>query len=140
MHFFRSFVRLYYVDLGLHNPNVGSVSAGFGDAHLENFGFNVFADGVVRFVYNDFDDSGYCPVGLDSVRYFTVLRLLNVEEKKIKELIKYYAKLVTASTPLDLEEQSKNWQLKNKSIYHYWDAQKKLKKAKKRVWELPCLL
>jgi len=38
---------------------------------------------------------------------------------------------------LDLEEQSKNWQLKNKSIYHYWDAQKKLKKAKKEFESCP---
>jgi len=133
MHFFRSFVRCYYVDLGEANPYVGLVSPAFGDAHIENFGYNVFAKDTVMFVYNDFDDSGYCPVGLDAVRYFTVLRLLNVDDEKIKHLIKHYAKLVTDKSPVDLGERSKKWKINNKSIYDekYWNPTKRLKKAQK---------
>jgi len=133
MQFFRSFVGCYYEDLGYaKNQYVGLVSPAFGDAHLENFGYNVFADRKVMFVYNDFDDSGYCPVGLDAVRYFTVLRLLNVDDKKIKQLIKHYAKLVTDKSPVDLGERSKNWKINNKDIYHekYWNPKKRLEKAK----------
>jgi len=129
MSFFRSFVRCYYVDLGYVDKYVGSVSPAFGDAHLENFGFNVFANDSVRFVYNDFDDSGYCPVSIDAVRYFVVLRLLKVEEKTIKDLIKYYTNLVTDKEPLDLEKKSQHWKIKNKSIYDYWKPKKRLKKA-----------
>jgi len=138
MSFFRSFVRCYYVDLGYaEGAYMGLVSPAFGDAHLENFGFNVFADNSVRFVYNDFDDSGYCPVGLDAVRYFTVLRLLKVHDKKIKQLIKYYSKLVTAQNAPDFKELSSNWKINNKSIYDLWDPEKRLKKAIKEFKKCP---
>jgi len=131
MHFFRSFVHLYYLDLSTASKNgqFGSVVSGYGDAHLDNFGFIEFKDKEVRYVYNDFDDCGYDPVGLDAVRYFVVLRLLNVEEDTIKVIAKYYSKLVLGDSPVDIDERSTNWQIKGKSIYEKWNPKKKLKKA-----------
>jgi len=101
----------------------------FGDAHLENFGFNIFQNEEVRFVYNDFDDSGYAPVGIDAVRYFIVLQLLKVDGNTIKDLIKYYSKLVVGENAVDLDELSKNWKVDGKHIYKYWKPEKRLSKA-----------
>ncbi len=75
--FLRSFVASYYKDLKIVS-GAGPVGVCFGDAHIENFGFVVFADGP-HFVYNDFDDSGYCPVGLDILRYLTSINLYEKE-------------------------------------------------------------
>ncbi len=88
--FLRSFVGAYYLDL-MNVKGAGPLGICFGDAHLENFGFVVFSDGP-KFVYNDFDDSGYCPVGLDVLRYLTSLRLYEKKssdfpDKVIKEYV-----------------------------------------------------
>ena len=85
--FLRSFVSAYYKDLK-KTKGAGPVGVCFGDAHIENFGFVLFADGP-HFVYNDFDDSGYCPVGLDILRYLTSINLF---EKKSSEAFEKIAK------------------------------------------------
>ena len=85
--FLRSFVATYYKDL-IKVTGTGPVGICFGDAHIENFGFVLFADGP-HFVYNDFDDSGYCPVGLDILRYLTSINLF---EKKSSDAFKKIAR------------------------------------------------
>jgi uncharacterized protein (DUF2252 family) len=88
--FFRSHVRAFYaMTSSLVEPN-WPVGFCFGDAHLQNFGFLEGKDGAVRYFFNDFDDSGYCPVRLDALRYFTSLRLSEdaaLAEKLIAEYV-----------------------------------------------------
>lgn len=74
--FFRSYVRAFYCDLRVANANSGPViTDALGDAHPQNFGFLPLGDGTQKLLFNDFDDSGSCPVGFDIVRYFTALKL-----------------------------------------------------------------
>ena len=47
----------------------------FGDAHPDNFGFLSIV-GATKFVFNDLDDSGYCPLALDFARFLAVVRLM----------------------------------------------------------------
>ena len=64
-----------------------------GDAHPGNFGFLSLA-GKTRFAYNDLDDSGYCPIGFDALRYFTALRLFFADEGLFKEVLEQYVDTV----------------------------------------------
>lgn len=92
--FFRSWVNTYYHDLA--RANLGPVELCLGDPHPENFGFIGFDQGA-RFVFNDLDDSGECPVGADALRYFTALRLSEsapTERDLLEEAISLYARLV----------------------------------------------
>jgi hypothetical protein len=89
--FFRSHVRAYYditKKLALPNTTTGVC---FGDAHLANFGFIEGKDGKARFLYNDLDDSGICPVALDALRYFTSLRFLEQGDRVEKEIDLYFS-------------------------------------------------
>jgi hypothetical protein len=74
--FMRAFPGAYHADaLALPPGRIpGREGLCFGDAHPDNFGF-LDVGGETRFVYNDLDDSGPCPVLLDAARYFAVLRL-----------------------------------------------------------------
>lgn len=45
-----------------------------GDAHPDNFGFQLLGPDT-RYVFNDLDDSGPCPIAFDAARYFTALLL-----------------------------------------------------------------
>lgn len=71
--FFRSFVNTFYQDMS-QNVSSPNLVLCLGDAHPENFGFMNFA-GKTRYVFNDLDDSGVCPVEFDILRYFTSLDL-----------------------------------------------------------------
>lgn len=86
--FFRSFVNTYYSDLSERNSS-DPVALCLGDAHLENFGFLDFS-GKTRFVFNDFDDSGNCPVSFDLLRYFVSLNLAKVDRSLQSDLWQEY--------------------------------------------------
>ncbi len=68
----RSFPDLWWRDLrALPAARVPQGRAvGFGDAHVENFGWLAF-EGGVRFAFNDLDDAGLVEVSLDLLRHLT---------------------------------------------------------------------
>jgi hypothetical protein len=86
--FFRSFVNTYYFDFK-EQKHSGLIVDCYGDAHIENFGFILFQE-KTRFVMNDLDDSGKCPIEYDSLRYFTSLHLALNNERLIDEMIDFY--------------------------------------------------
>ncbi|MFO0605638.1 MAG: DUF2252 family protein [Polyangiales bacterium] len=73
----RSFPALWWRDLRAVDPArvPAGRALGFGDAHVENFGFLAFDDGGVGYAFNDLDDSGDVEVALDALRYFTAASL-----------------------------------------------------------------
>lgn len=73
----RSFPALWWRDLRAVDPArvPAGRALGFGDAHVENFGFLAFDDGRVGYAFNDLDDSGDVEVALDALRYFTAASL-----------------------------------------------------------------
>jgi hypothetical protein len=72
--FMRSFVNTWYDELS-RISNRGPIGPCFGDPHPENFGYLVFAESF-EYTYNDWDDSGACPVIFDALRYFTTLKVV----------------------------------------------------------------
>lgn len=74
--FFRAFPGGFHKDLKgvAANHQLGRQTLCLGDAHPGNFGFQRLG-GKTRYVYNDLDDAGYCPVAFDAARYFAALRL-----------------------------------------------------------------
>lgn len=95
--FFRSFVNTYYKDLSgaMQSPNLILC---LGDAHPENFGFLDFNEGT-RFVFNDLDDSGVCPLEFDILRYFTSLRLAFSDPQIFSSIIKEYVEVFGGRKP-----------------------------------------
>ena len=81
LHVLRSFPALWWRDLrAVDRARVpAGRTVGFGDAHVENFGFLAFDKGGVAFAFNDLDDSGEVEVALDALRYFTSAALAGVE-------------------------------------------------------------
>jgi len=73
----RSFPALWWRDLRALDPArvPAGRALGFGDAHVENFGFLAFDDGRVGYAFNDLDDSGDVEVALDALRYFAATSL-----------------------------------------------------------------
>lgn len=120
--FLRSFVTSYYTDLKKIRTGAGPIGVCFGDPHIENFGFVVFQE-EARYVYNDFDDSGYCPVGLDILRYLTSVRLFEKDDSvAAARLAHVYAKIISAGA--EPEVLSKNYSFKSadkrkKNIHKY---------------------
>ncbi len=76
MMFFRAFPGGFHKDLKTvpASRQLGRQTLCVGDAHPSNFGFQRLG-GKTRFIYNDLDDAGYCPVAYDAARYFAALRL-----------------------------------------------------------------
>ncbi len=74
--FMRAYPGAYHADLARVDPRriLGPEGLCFGDAHPDNFGFLALT-GSTRFVFNDLDDSGYCPIAVDAARYLAVLRI-----------------------------------------------------------------
>lgn len=74
--FFRAFPGGFHKDLAALPPKrrLGREGLCVGDAHPGNFGFQRLG-GKTRFVYNDLDDAGFCPVAQDAARYFAALRI-----------------------------------------------------------------
>lgn len=90
--FFRSYPNTYYADTKI---NTQEKILCLGDAHPENFGFMLFGD-EVRYLFNDLDDSGFCPVELDVLRYFSALRLMGtLSPELLVELATEYEKYLT---------------------------------------------
>jgi len=127
--FFRSFVRAYYLDLQPASDSSGNVIICFGDAHPFNFGFLPLVTGSQQLVYDDIDDFGYAPVGLDIARYFTGLRFFfansnydNVHEH-LKELADEYFDVFFGKPPTDPSSLNSFWEPKkrNKSALKDWD-------------------
>lgn len=87
--FLRSYPNAYYAELQHVKEGAGPIGLCFGDAHIENFGFVVFENNKVEYVFNDFDDAEYCPIGLDILRYLVSLKLYedSVNQSKTQELI-----------------------------------------------------
>lgn len=142
---FRSFVTTYYADLN-HLNDLGPLGICFGDLHPENFGFLEYQDGI-QFLYNDFDDTGYCPIALDALRYFVALRLSKDQKDKIRvdDLILEYVKALTEHLPLlalsthQIQDPQKHLEkeLKKYTEGHHFLARKDLEKIsdseKKRI-------
>lgn len=93
--FFRSFVNSYYSDLSYvwDRGGVGPLGMCLGDPHPENFGFIRFQD-ETRYVFNDLDDAGECPIAFDGLRYFTALRLMGAKNDLLEHAIDLYADLL----------------------------------------------
>jgi hypothetical protein len=64
-----------------------------GDAHPDNFGF-LQIEGQTVYSFNDLDDSGYCPIGYDAARYFSVLRLYFKDDQLTLDAINQYVATV----------------------------------------------
>ena len=82
--FYRSYVNSFYSETQIkgHLSLVGSC---MGDAHPENFGFISFSR-TPYYVFNDIDDSGSCPIGLDILRYFSALKLTDISDRDFEKL------------------------------------------------------
>src|SRR5690554_2384019 len=97
--FFRSYVNTYYQDTLIRGSLRTPVFC-LGDAHPENFGFISFQT-TPYYVFNDIDDSGICPIGLDILRYFSALRLTIEDEKLIENLAEAFVDTINGKK-LDL--------------------------------------
>jgi hypothetical protein len=86
--FMRSFVNTWYDELSRISHR-GPVGPCLGDPHPENFGYLVFAENF-EYTFNDFDDSGACPVIFDALRYFTTLKMVVKDQALEAELRRAY--------------------------------------------------
>lgn len=93
--FMRSYPAAYHADLFQIAPAkiIGREGLCFGDPHPDNFGF-IRIGGRTKFVFNDLDDSGYCPVALDAARYFAILRLYFDDSALTKDVLEQYVDTV----------------------------------------------
>ena len=83
-----------------------------------------FQDAIYH-VFEDLDDSGYCPISLDILRYFLSLRLDGENQSTISELAEFYEASLTGNQTLlefdaeeypDLEKEIKIQQVIRKNI------------------------
>lgn len=88
----RAFEPQFYLDM-LSFQNVGPIGICHGDAHFDNFGFVVFGEGP-KFVINDLDDAGYCPVALDMLRLLVSIRLTPADKSMVSKVAAVYADIV----------------------------------------------
>lgn len=91
--FMRSFVNTYYADLSASNNSQNLILC-LGDLHPENFGFMRFGK-EQRFVYNDIDDTGVCPLEYDILRYFATVDLTFKDKALTKELAHAYSEILS---------------------------------------------
>ena len=100
---FRSFPGLWWRDVrAVDSAGVpGGRTLGFGDAHVENFGYLHFSAGV-RFAFNDLDDSGDIEVALDALRYFTSVALAGAGD--VRALVEQWRIALTTETSPVLED------------------------------------
>lgn len=91
--FMRSFVNTYYADLSANNSSQNLILC-LGDLHPENFGFMKFGNDQ-KFVYNDIDDTGVCPLDFDILRYFTTIQLTFNDKTLTKELAHAYSEILS---------------------------------------------
>ena len=103
--FFRAFPGGFHKDLKAlpSKKRLGREGLCVGDAHPGNFGF-LRLGGKTRFVYNDLDDAGFCPVGHDAARYFAALRVFFDDADLTAEVLETYVDTVkdaNRAEPLD---------------------------------------
>jgi len=131
MHLVRSFVGMYFRDL--KNLAPAPLCPGYGDLHYQNFGHVYLQDGPA-YVFNDFDDAGWCPVTHDSLRYFVILRMSGQEPTgNIRLVINEYCRVVFGGDPrrlpAKLEEEMftdhKVMNKRNKSALKDWREREK---------------
>lgn len=91
--FIRSFPAGYHNSLKRGPPPPGEEALCVGDAHPANFGF-LHLGGKTFYGYNDLDDSGYCPVAYDALRYFIALDLLTGDQGLVKDIVERYVDAV----------------------------------------------
>lgn len=90
--FYRSYVNSFYSETQIKG-HLNTAGTCMGDAHPENFGFISF-NKIPYYVFNDIDDSGNCPIGLDVLRYFAALKLTDISDhdfEKLAHLFEAYA-------------------------------------------------
>ncbi len=85
--FYRSFPISFYKDIKLVETAKEGIC--LGDGHIDNFGFILF-EKYTKYLFNDLDDSGLCPLPLDALRYFSSLHFFSLSNAQIQELISYY--------------------------------------------------
>ncbi len=117
--FFRSYPITFYKDSKLIGDFTTALC--YGDPHFENFGFINF-EKETRYVFNDLDDSGICPLPLDALRYFTSLYFFSFSHRQIEGFITNYnvhysneLTLPSLSKPLQVNLEKKR--LKNLKKY-----------------------
>ena len=95
--FIRSYPAAYHESLKEAPAPIGAETLCLGDAHPANFGW-LQLGGKASFVYNDLDDSGYCPVAYDALRYFIALQMFFDDKELTKEIIERYVDVVKDGT------------------------------------------
>ncbi len=99
--FIRSFVNTWYDELDKISK-LGPIGPCFGDPHPENFGFLAFGTDGFKYVYDDGDDSGACPVAFDALRYFTALKLYLADPIMEQKLRRSYIHFLNGEKLADL--------------------------------------
>lgn len=94
-----SFVPTYYADLK-HLGSLGPIGICFGDLHSDNFRF-ISTEGT-EYAYEDLDDTGFCPISLDVLRYVVSLQLEERSRSLIKRVIREYVAVVDGQSPVRL--------------------------------------
>lgn len=117
--FFRSYPITYFKETKLTGDYLTSTC--LGDPHFDNFGFLLFEQGT-RYVFNDLDDSGLCPLPLDALRYFTSLYFFSFSHDHIEKFISDYVSLLSEDQevpeiPDSLVEDLEEKRLKNLEKY-----------------------
>lgn len=99
--FYRAYPGAYHADFArnLRESATGklpskAVGLCVGDAHPDNFGFLKFGQRVL-YAFNDLDDSGYCPVVLDALRYVTAVRVFFDDEALTERAARRYVEVLT---------------------------------------------
>lgn len=97
--FFRSYPPAYHHDLAAIpiNQIPGQEGLCLGDAHPANFGFLHLGQASI-FAYNDLDDSGYCPIAYDALRFFTAVRLWFQDDALTQDVLEKYVDTVKDPT------------------------------------------
>ncbi|NRA66074.1 MAG: hypothetical protein HRU19_16415 [Pseudobacteriovorax sp.] len=94
--FFQSFAKVWYQDLKTVS-DMPATGMCLGDPHPESFGTVWFSDGF-RYVYQQLDDVGSCPVAFDILRYLVAANLTLEDPDALKQLIDTYLSEVKSPT------------------------------------------
>ena len=94
--FLRSYVKTWYREVATLEDR-GPIGYCLGDAHPENFGFVWFGRKEIKYVFNDLDDPGLCPIASDALRYFTTLDLSQSDPDLFKTLLAMYGRVLNGA-------------------------------------------
>ncbi|MSP92966.1 MAG: DUF2252 domain-containing protein [Myxococcales bacterium] len=89
--FLRAYPGAFHKDLKQvpTKKRLGGESLCVGDAHPGNFGWQRVA-GKTRYVFDDLDDSGFCPTGWDAARYFAAVRVYFDDADLLDDVLEVY--------------------------------------------------